>query len=411
MNQDLDVERTAHEKGKQREKGSRRRVVASLLMLLMLVGLCVELLSRSPHEFNPLQFVRRPGNVQTRDDAALLSGWLDQVDNSWEVGKNHQLVRSAFKRVVADARQATVRVMLNGRQVALGTIVDSDGFVLTKASEVVGESARISCQLANHTSCRAELIGVLASHDLAMLRIAKSDLPTVEWVQDEVPAVGSLLATPHHGKEPLAIGVVSLAPQKVDNNSVLGIRLGDAAKGPFVRDIVPRSAADLAGMREGDVVLRIDSDVVGDSVELVDVISKRLPGDDVEILVNREGEEMTLTATLGRREELDQDNVNFQSFVGGKLSFRRSGFTRVLQHDTFLLPEHCGGPLVDLDGKVVGVNIARAERIASYALPAATVLPWLDDLKSGMLDDSQVVRRSLPSSESVTESRQTLLQN
>ena len=41
------------------------------------------------------------------------------------------------------------------------------------------------------------------------------------------------------------------------------------------------------------------------------------------------------------------------------------------------------GPVCDLEGQVVGINIARAERIASYALPAGTVLPWLNELKSG----------------------------
>src|SRR5690606_15227199 len=75
-----------------------------------------------------------------------------------------------------------------------------------------------------------------------------------------------------------------------------------------------------------------------------------------------------------------------------QLSFRRTGFESVLQHDTFLLPEHCGGPLCDLDGHVVGINIARAERIASYALPAAAILPWIDELKSGR-SDSLIVRR------------------
>ena len=38
-----------------------------------------------------------------------------------------------------------------------------------------------------------------------------------------------------------------------------------------------------------------------------------------------------------------------------------------------LKPKDCGGPLVDLSGKVVGVNIARAGRVETLALPADTV--------------------------------------
>ena len=42
----------------------------------------------------------------------------------------------------------------------------------------------------------------------------------------------------------------------------------------------------------------------------------------------------------------------------------------------------CGGPLVNLDGKAVGLNIARADRVATYALPARLVKQSLDSLKS-----------------------------
>ena len=41
---------------------------------------------------------------------------------------------------------------------------------------------------------------------------------------------------------------------------------------------------------------------------------------------------------------------------------------------TFALkPEDCGGPIVDLSGAVVGVNVARAGRIETLALPAEDV--------------------------------------
>ena len=48
-------------------------------------------------------------------------------------------------------------------------------------------------------------------------------------------------------------------------------------------------------------------------------------------------------------------------------------FELVIQHDTDLQSWQCGGPLVDLSGKAVGLNIARAGRVASYALPAELV--------------------------------------
>ena len=65
-----------------------------------------------------------------------------------------------------------------------------------------------------------------------------------------------------------------------------------------------------------------------------------------------------------------------------KLSTRRGGFPVILQHDSGVAPENCGGPLVDLDGKVVGINIARAGRTESYALPAEAVKGLIEGLKT-----------------------------
>ena len=42
----------------------------------------------------------------------------------------------------------------------------------------------------------------------------------------------------------------------------------------------------------------------------------------------------------------------------------------------------CGGPLVNLDGKAVGLNIARASRVSTYALPARLASRCLERLKS-----------------------------
>ena len=55
----------------------------------------------------------------------------------------------------------------------------------------------------------------------------------------------------------------------------------------------------------------------------------------------------------------------------------------ILQHDTVLAPNECGGPLIDLDGKTVGINIARAGRVETYAIPAETVAALLPDMKAG----------------------------
>ena len=76
---------------------------------------------------------------------------------------------------------------------------------------------------------------------------------------------------------------------------------------------------------------------------------------------------------------------NPQERMGSELSNRRGGFPFILQHDTIIKPADCGGPLVDLDGKVVGINIARAGRSESYAIPSDEVQKLLLPLMSGAL--------------------------
>ena len=66
--------------------------------------------------------------------------------------------------------------------------------------------------------------------------------------------------------------------------------------------------------------------------------------------VLRDGEEKELKATLTGQTEKSRGDI--QNSMGGELSGRRSGFPAVLQTDMVVEPKNCGGPIVDLDGKL-----------------------------------------------------------
>jgi S1-C subfamily serine protease len=61
------------------------------------------------------------------------------------------------------------------------------------------------------------------------------------------------------------------------------------------------------------------------------------------------------------------------SRLGAMPSRRGDDFPSVFQHDAPIFPEQCGGPVVDLAGNVVGVNIARNGRASTYAIPIEKV--------------------------------------
>jgi serine protease Do len=67
--------------------------------------------------------------------------------------------------------------------------------------------------------------------------------------------------------------------------------------------------------------------------------------------------------------------------MSGAVSRRSEGFDEIIEHDTVLEPWLCGGPLMNLDGKAIGMNIARAGRVSTYALPADLVKRILKNLQ------------------------------
>jgi serine protease Do len=291
-------------------------------------------------------------------------------------GKNHTMVKAPFREVVADASRGTVKVYCDDKPVALGTVVNSDGYILTKASELTG---KVTCRLPNEQSYDARLVGVHDDTDLALLKVDAKSLVPVRWARDESPAVGSFLATAGASGEPLAIGVVSVAPRPIAAQSgVLGIAVGQADTGPRVDQVLEGTSAARAGLQANDIIVEINDQVIRTREALIDLVGGFRPGDRVRLKVRRGEEVLDISTTLGSR--MAGSRREFQNRLGGELSERRGGFVEAIQHDTVLRPRECGGPLVDLDGRVVGVNIARAERVASYAIPTATVLDVLDEL-------------------------------
>jgi serine protease Do len=117
----------------------------------------------------------------------------------------------------------------------------------------------------------------------------------------------------------------------------------------------------------------------------------------VELAVTRGADRVKVRVTLGDAPSVSgAERIDFQNRLGGQLSLRRVGFPSVLQHDTVLRPNECGGPLVDLDGRAVAINIARAGRVASFGVPAEVVVPLIESLKSSKLDGPAIAGKQLP---------------
>jgi serine protease Do len=291
-----------------------------------------------------------------------------------------------FRPAVARASRATVRVRCDGKDVALGAVAAADGWVLTKASDLHGTTV---CVFAVGKELPARVGGVHEPFDLALLKVEATGLTSVEWLPSSKVRPGDWLVTPGPDTDPAAVGVVSVATRKLSpreagpmhsgRGAFLGVVLGSGREGLKVEEVVPDSPAAKAGLREEDYLLALNGKQLEDTEALQTLLQKAKPGDTVRLKVRRGEEELELKATLERRQTGRGDAL---AAMSGKLSQRRTGFSVILQHDTILRPEDCGGPVVNLDGKTVGINIARAGRVESYAIPSEAILPILEELKN-----------------------------
>jgi serine protease Do len=295
-----------------------------------------------------------------------------------------------FRDCVVKASKSTYRVQCDGKDTALGVCVAQDGYILTKLSDLKG---KITVKLREGIVLPAQVVGKHEAHDLAMLKVEASGFTPVTWAESKDAPVGHFVASVGTGQDPVAVGVVSVAARDVpaskgggpkaspDGPGYLGVKFEDVTKGPKITEVVKDTAAVKANIKLEDIITAVDNKVVKDSAELMDALGKTKPGDVITLKVIRGEEELELKATLGKRPPGANNNrADVQNNMGSRLSNRRTGFPTILQHDSVVLPEDCGGPLVDLEGRVVGINIARAGRVESYAIPAEVIRPLLADL-------------------------------
>ena len=289
-------------------------------------------------------------------------------------------VRSAFRETVAAARPATVRILADERNTALGVIVGADGWIVTKASQLTGA---ITCQLADRRELKAQIVGVDREYDIALLKVAAQGLTVLQLDAESEPQLGAWLATVGMKPGPLAVGVVSVESREIDRRfGVLGVAFDEGTERPIIEQVFSDTAAAEAGLKEQDELLGINDEQVESRITFIKRVREFSPGDRISLRVRRAGETLTVDALLkGRRPWLMPSREDFQNQLGSSLSRRRFGFPRAFQHDTVVKPTDCGGPVVNLDGEVVGLNIARAGRTETYAIPTKTLVDVIKALK------------------------------
>lgn len=295
--------------------------------------------------------------------------------------RTHYQTLRAFRESIGDTWKSTVQILVRNRQVALGAVVHRDGWIVSKSSEVPDQ---FDVKLADGTKAVGAVRIRRTDMDLALIKIERDGLQPIELkTNQEVPIGGWLISTDIRPSA-LSIGVVGVANRNVrPEKPVLGVRLEltpDRTPGAMVASIVDGGGADRAGIEIGDVIQTVDGKSYSKRDDVLDKLRSLQAGQFVELGILRDERTIKITAQM-----MDLANSLFDSTemeVNGHISARATGFQNVIQHDTVLQPHQCGGPIVDVEGNVVGLNIARNGRVASLAFHSRSLEPTIRDMLS-----------------------------
>lgn len=76
----------------------------------------------------------------------------------------------------------------------------------------------------------------------------------------------------------------------------------DVTRGVLVNSLVADGSAKAAGIKEGDIITKVDDKNVYKTSDLLSYIGRKRPGDKVKVTVNRDGKERTFDMTLKARD-------------------------------------------------------------------------------------------------------------
>jgi len=196
--------------------------------------------------------------------------------------------------------------------------------------------------------------------------------------EDERLPVGSFLIVPDANGDGL-ISIVSsrrFQSRKQYSRGFLGVvpSTFQSNGGAILAEVLNDGAAKRAGLRTGDVITRLNDSDIQTHQDMRSFLSRVDPNMTIIATVLRDENEVTKSILLGAFPSRSGHAADQLDKSG-----RRDGFESVIPHDADLRPEDCGGPLFDLQGRFVGLNIARNSRVRSYALPATIISKLIEE--------------------------------
>ena len=262
----------------------------------------------------------------------------------------------------------------------LGTLLNSE-YVATKLSELTPHEM-IDCRFHEGDPGVAEIAMTNVALDLAILKLQIPRRAATSLVSQPVVSAAefSLVFAASEKSEPVRVGLITRRRHHEPRlNGKLGavLDVDETSRAVRVKEVAPNSTASVAGLSKTCLIDSINGQPVKSLDNVGELLSEHQPGDWLQFQFRIVEKSSTNFARLQHDPAERFERTEFLDGRSGIVSERRSGFADILQHDIELAPSHCGGPLIDSEGRVIGVNIARRARESSLAIPIEVVLQLL----------------------------------
>ena len=236
-----------------------------------------------------------------------------------------------------------------------GVIIRPDGYIVTN-NHVVEGASKIEVTLNNNKSYEATLIGTDPATDVALIKIEAQGLPVVPFGDSDNLRLGEwvlAIGSPYDLRSTITAGIVSAKGRSMPNykeefkiesfiqktgsytgysfaipsnivkkicsdlidygsvkRALLGVTMTpvtdeiakdlklSSVQGVYIKEVLKGSAADEAGIREGDVLVAIDSVKVVNASDVQAKVNNFYPGDKALMTVVRDGKEKTVEVTF-----------------------------------------------------------------------------------------------------------------
>lgn len=104
--------------------------------------------------------------------------------------------------------------------------------------------------------------------------------------------------------DPMAMLGEDFVKEIHSNKAFLGVMTKKTDKGAQVTDVTDGSAAEKAGLKEGDIITKVNDDKIEDADDLYKAIGKYKPADKITIGILRDGRETSVNAALGENKQV-----------------------------------------------------------------------------------------------------------